>query len=316
MAPATLLSFCFYQLTRWVAQILAARHLRRKPEQAAGWQMFSKAFIEQPGALPFILTSGPRWNPHAVIATAGPLRIERRLEIEISTARAAAEAWFFVVYSYPDRRTIGTISCLQESEADWQLFTVPAPGQYSIVARFYNPGSSALCPKVRVDGKTTLVEASIPADANAFYSSLKSKTNCVYYCLAFHVYGLLRLQHWLPSSFVERIYLPVGNPETHFEYGAIERGEQLRLLISPRLLETHFIYVTIYSLDSLPLLWYEISEPEHMSAPCPSRGFYLVRLQPRNSRAAQLDPRERNEMVSIRTATPDALAPAAHGILA
>jgi hypothetical protein len=297
--PGALLSFGFYAGSRWLVRILADRHVRKNGHLARHWQVLSRAFVNRPGAIAYLLTSAPRWNPHAVIATAGPLMVREACEIEVGRARESAAAWFFVFYGNPERRTTGSISSLGQSNGAAMRFFVPRAGSYNVVARYYQPRLPAFFPVIRVDGREAIPEQQVPPDANDFYRELPSRAGPFSGWLAWHVYPLLRFRHWLPSRWVERIYLPVGNPETRFQYGTIEPGERLYCRMPREKVADYLLYVTIYSLRSIPILWYHVDGPENLGPPCPGRGFYLVRLQPTTAGATPLSPREWDGLVRL-----------------
>lgn len=297
-APLALLSFAFYRAVRWVLRELASQSARRNPARSQAWQPISAELLRRRGVLPLLMTSGPRWNPHAVIATAGPLDVAHTLEIDTAAARASASQWFFVVHRYPTREIAASISSLSASSASWETCQVPAPGQYVVAARYYEPAATAQFPRMRLDGRAAVAPKEAPPETNAFYRDLCQKQNAFYYALAYYIAPMLRCRRFLGRTFVEREYLPVGNPATQFRYGVLKKGERIHCRMPSSLLRDFHLYVTIYSRQSFPILWYEVNpQADPFGPPSPAAGYYLIRLQPRRP-----GPEEKADLlVSIRS---------------
>jgi len=277
--PLALASYGLFRATRLLLQMLSRLHQARHPGQARAWQLFDAKFLARPGALPVLLTTAPRWNPHATIATLGPIQINREISFEADTARAACPSWFFVLYSHPNRRTLACVSSLDTTSSGWLSIRVPSSGRYLLAARYYGLQADARFPAVRIDGQPLTDGAPAPRDTNRFYEALHRRACPFYYCLAYHCWPMLHSSR-LPRPFVERTFLPVGNPETEFRYGTIERGQRVDCRMNASHFETWNLFVTIYSRHSLPVLWYQVSPGQQgPGTPSPVQGFYLIRLQ-------------------------------------
>ena len=299
-APLAIASLGVFWMARGLLRRLVNLHVRRHAKDCDVWQRLDGAYVARPGVLPVLLTNAPRWNPHAFIASAGPWEVQRSIEIHTRTARASAGSWFLVVYSFPDRKAVGSVSCLNSSGADWEAFTVPHPGRYLIGARLYQPSAEALFPALRVDGAERVQPRLAPPGMNEFYSGLMARRRAFYYCLSSHVYAMLRYRRLLPRSLVERVFLPVGNPETRFHYGTIQKGECLCFRFNPALLDSYDLYVTIYSRHSLPVVWYRVLDPaDSLAPPSPAAGYYLVRVQQRRANAPPLTSVEWDQLVAV-----------------
>ena len=85
---------------------------QRGPFEGAGWRPLCAATFARPLALPLNLTIAPRWNPHALIATCGPLLIRGRLAFHLETVEKAAGYWSCVVYQFPNNHTRVRIGAL------------------------------------------------------------------------------------------------------------------------------------------------------------------------------------------------------------
>ena len=96
------------------------------------------------------------------------------------------------------------------------------------------------------------------------------------------MFTLLKLRKWLPEPFVRREYLPVGAPETHFFYDAMERGDRLTVHLAPPLVQHFDVYLTTYNRASFPLFWDRVTADGYVSQVMPSDGFYLFRIRPKS----------------------------------
>ncbi len=280
VAVPAVLSWCFFRLVRAFLRKAKEKYIQKHPESGCAWQVLDREFVRKPLVLPVIMTGGPRWNTHALIGTLGPISVSDKIELEASPARASAREWFFVVYSYPDNKTVGSVSSLTDTGSEWVDYRVPQPGLYMIGARYYHRTDQAIFPPVRADGIPFAYAKMTEARNEELLTDLAERQNGFYRFLSFYVSPMLRLRGWLPASLVEREYLPVGNPETEFIYGLLRRRERLRFQIATNLLKTHDVYVSMYSKYSFPTVSYELDAASLHSGPvAPVDGFYLVRVQ-------------------------------------
>lgn len=288
--PLALGSWVFHKLARALARFAAPRLQSAGSASASIWKVYSAELFARPGVFPILLINAPRWNPHALLAMAGPLRVERELSFELEPVRRSAAAWSAVVYAYPGARTVAHVgSATGPLEGDRHTFALP-PGKYALSLRYYDWTRIPSLPAVTVDGGPAVVEGrSVDPETNTFYRDLVKRRGLSSRCLHFYVYPMLRLAGWLPAGWVERQYLPVGNPETTFRYGVVEPGERLAFRLSARLLATHYAFVCRYSRDSLPLDWQRLEEPDVRLPPAQERGYYLVRLHRRREQDPPLE---------------------------
>jgi hypothetical protein len=281
LAPA---SFLLYRLTRLgVRRALQVRG-RAETGQATAWRILDGAVVREPFHLLALMTTAPRWNTHALIALAGPLQVERGLRIHAATAARSAPAWTVVVHAEPDLRIVASTGSVSTSDtssgAPWQAVEL-APGRYRLVLRYYRWSGPAELPAIEVDGVPTVDSQEVPAGANDFYHDLAKRRSLLYTGMHSYIRTLLRYRRWLPRSFVEREYLPAGNPQTTFSYGLLEAGTRLTIRMHNGLRDTHDAYFTGYNRASLPVLWYPLTEREHVIAHVPVNGSYLIRVHPR-----------------------------------
>lgn len=290
--PLAVGSWLLYRLARGVVDLIAPRLQASSRASASQWRVHSAALFARPGVFPILLVKGPRWNPHATLAMAGPFPVERRLSVELEPVRASATAWSIVIYDYPGANTVAHLgSATGAPPAAAHTFELP-PGKYVVSVRYYEWNRTPRLPAVTADDAPVLPGRDLDPDTNDFYRDLIRRRGALSRCLHFYVYPLLRLAPWLPRRWVEREYLPVGNPETSFRYGVVEPGERLVLRPSRRLLAGHGIYVCRYSRDSLPLDWRRVTDLEVRLDPARERGFYVVRLHQFDPEAPAPGPRD------------------------
>jgi hypothetical protein len=95
------------------------------------------------------------------------------------------------------------------------------------------------------------------------------------------VRALLRHRRWFPSAFVEREYLPAGNPQTTFHYGSVRAGARLAIDLAPHLWQTNDVYLTVYNRASFPVLSKRLTGPGQEMPRVDVDGTYLVRVHAR-----------------------------------
>lgn len=283
-AEATLapLSFLAYRAARFGVQGLVRLHDRSHPAQASVWQILDAQAVK-PFNLLALMTSAPRWNTHALIALAGPLTARHTLRVHAATAARSAPSWTIVVHAEPGHRIVASLGPSGDKDAGaWQALELP-PGTYRLALRYYQPYPAAELPAVEVDGSQAVTSAAVPDDANSFYQTLAGRKSILYLCLHSYVCTLLRHRRWFPRSFVEREYLPAGNPQTEFRYGFVPAGTRLTIEMDPALLEANDVYFTAYNRASFPVAWYPLTESQHRTRVFARDGTYLIRIHARTA---------------------------------
>jgi len=277
------LSFMLYRVTRFGMQRLVQVHDRAHPAQATTWRTLDEPAVGKPFNLLALMTSAPRWNTHALIALAGPLRVQHTVSIRTAAAANSAEAWTIVVHAEPAHRIVASIGSLDAISGEpWRAIELP-PGTYRLALRYYRWSESAELPAVEIDGAPALPPLAVPADINDFYDDLARRSSFLYVFLHSYVCTLLRHRRWFPRSFVEREYLPAGNPQTNFRYGFVQAGTRLAIELDAGLLHTHDVYFTAYNRASFPVLWYPLTESRHITPAIPATGSYLIRVHAKTS---------------------------------
>lgn len=284
--PLSLASFAFYRSMRFALRRLIVLNSRLNRRRAHQWHVLSAETLDLPLALPALMTSGPRWNPHAILAGAGPFSVKQSVSVDVEPPIASAKSWSLVFYTFPDQRTVAHIGALQAPFADRWHSVKLAPGNYSIALRYYRWSETIILPEIRAEGVRAIPSRSISGGNNDFYPDLQKRRSRLYFWLHYYVYSLLRGTVSIPGVSTEREFLPMGNPETDFRYGAVEKGESLRLNLPWALLATHDVYFTLYTRDSFPAHWYQIKESPFVTEPAREDGFYLLRMH----RQSQIEP--------------------------
>jgi len=271
-------SFAFYRSSRFFMRRLIVLNARLNQRRAHQWQVLSAESLKLPLALPAIMTAGPRWNPHAMICGAGPFDVKQEMRVDLEALQLSAKSWTLVIYTFPDQRTVAHVGTLQAPFRDrWHSVTLPA-GKYGIALRLYHWGSTVTLPEILADGAITIPSRSVPSESNDFYRDLQKKRSTLYLWFHYYIYCLLRGTSSIPGVSTKREFLPMGNPETEFRYGALARGESLRVSLPNDLPATHDVYFTLYTRDSFPSRWYQIQDRTHTTAPVDEDGFYLLRI--------------------------------------
>jgi hypothetical protein len=289
--PLAVLSWSFHRLTRLALAGLARLRVTSSRQQSAEWHPISAEVITRRLMLPAIMTSAPRWNPHALIAGLGPFQAESSIGIDAGAASRSARTWTAVMHRVPGSRIVGSVGSQDApSEDGWARLPVE-PGAYRVVLRYYHRSDDAALPDVQADGVEVAKGMPLAADSNdQLYRALPRLRGRFYLAQQYYVYTMLRLKRWLPQSFVERELLPIGNPETRFYYGHCPAGCSLHLQAAESVTASHDVYLTLYGRDSFPLHWQQVVVPELRTDPLARDGFYLLRVHRATPSAPPLDP--------------------------
>lgn len=270
--PLALLSFSFYKVIR----LLMRQFVRLFPtvgkKKNNTWRILNAEALQSRFVLPVLMTSAPRWNTHAIIAIAGPWLVNHSICLHFPEVVGASMSW--TVNRVSDHQIVASGNIRHDSGPQTIALS---PGSYRLTLRCYDCHSAVKLPVVEVDGVEAVAATAVPAGTNNFYHDLARRSNLFYLGLHYYIAALLRYHKWLPRSFVEREYLPVGNPQTKFYYGFLRAGESLVITLEPELLQTHNLYFTLYNRASFPILWYPLREREHKTTPCQTDGTYLIR---------------------------------------
>ena len=273
-------SLGYYRWTkqRHRAEIVAAfMRTGAQSNAPAEWVPLSQWLGASPSREHIMMMVGPRWNTAAILALTPMFEARARITVDTATANAACLHWTAVVYdaNLNTAASVGSRSSLAD-EGDAHI-DVP-PGRYFIALRCYEPGPDARFPAIWVDGKL-LVEARAVGDEPARYAralrALRERRRFNYRLMHYHVYAMLRERRRFDEATLRRHYLPAGNPETEFAYGAVASGD--RVGVSPATDIDTRTYITFYGIDSVPCAWQPIDSERPLSGAAPEHGTFLVR---------------------------------------
>lgn len=273
-----LASFVFFKIMKLSVRLLVLLHYASHKSDAVNWQTSTAGTLERTGVLPMIMTTGPRWNTHAIVAVLGPITVNNSLVFPVAAPERSARYWTIVVTRYPSFRTAAWTSSMDAPFSKGVASLNLHPGKYSVALRYYHWSQDVALPAVIADDREVVGTVPVPGNLNDIYRDLFQRSNFFYSCLHYYVFVALRYRNLFPASFVEKEFLPAGNPETSFYYGALEAGESLGVELDPRVLTTHDVYFTAYSRSSFPLHWYQITEENHRSAPSTVPCTWLLRV--------------------------------------
>ncbi len=277
--PLAFLSFIFFKVMKFVVGSLYNFRLSRAKEQNLEWRPLSTETLTTPITLPFWMTFGPRLNTHAIIATVGPFDVEKSLELSIKAANESAKSWTIVIYKFPDYQTVARIgSDNVNSASQWESIQLQR-GKYLLGLRYYGWPEKVELPAVKTDGIEIIAAKNIPGDINNFYYDLRTRTNWFYLCLHYYIFVLLKFRKWLPQSFVGKEFLPVGDPALVYYYGAIKKGESLKVKLKAELFASYEVYLTVYDRSSFVSFFEQIETQNYLTEPLEHNGFYLFRVR-------------------------------------
>jgi len=301
--PLAVVSYALFRAVRLATTLVRGLRTRRRPERGLVWRALGPELLEERFATFEMATLGPRWNPHATIGVAGPFHLRGRLgdqgggeeigiSVDLEALRRSADEWTLVVYRFPGYQTVGAVASGRE-RGGTRAYVDLAPGRYVLGLRYYGVDEDGVFPEVwtsSADRAERIPERPVPPDLDTLYHRLTERGGLLYRALAYHALQLLRYRRWLPRRLVERVLLPVGNPETRFVYGALAPGEILHvtpeLVVGgdPEAVRGRDLYLTLYGPDSLPRQWCRVDADGpggHRASPLADGGFFVLRAHPR-----------------------------------
>jgi hypothetical protein len=276
--PLGFVSFVFYRLVRFSLRVLVRLATRARKEGFASWRVLDGAGLDKPLALPVTMTTGPRWNPHAFIASAGPFQVEKAVSVELAPMHNSARLWAVNLHRLRDNRNVARVGSLDGPFDEPCYAFALEPGTYVLGLRYYDWKGEVSLPAVFADGRAVVDGQPVVGQPNDFYADLSRRAGMFYLCLHYYAYVLLRYRRRFSEEFVARELLPVGNPETRFYYGVLAAGDRIQVTVDRDVLNSHALYLTTYNRRSFPEFWCEVGEPEFVSAASRVPGYYLIRL--------------------------------------
>jgi hypothetical protein len=274
-----LFSFIFAKFYKFIIGNLYTLYLIFNKKKANQWRVIDNKLVSSNLNLAVLMTKAPRWNTHAIIGTLGPFSVQNSLSIELKSAQNSAKSWIAIFYSFPGYKTITWVESNQvDSSQDYHNLSLP-PGKYTIGLRYYNYYDNLVLPAIKVDGQELTSSQPIPSNSNQFYERLIERKNGLFLAIHYYVYTILRWQKFLPPSFVQNEFLPVGATDTKFFYDYLDQNEYIALETDESTLNKYDIYVTLYDRCSLPVSSFQVTNIQHNSIALNNKGYYLIRVR-------------------------------------
>jgi uncharacterized protein DUF6208 len=239
------------------------------------WRTLSDDF-DKAGFLPAVSVLGPRWNCHALIATLSPVPVGEKLSVDLVGLADGSDSWSLVLYDerWATRKWVGSTTT-SDTVVAWAL----PPGLYSLSLRVYTDSDDMQVPTVRIDRDNRVCGGRIAGEASRYRThlqSIRNKSGLLYRLL--HYYIFFHLKHGTKdANWLRRQFLPMGNPDTDWEYGYLDTGEQLRICLDAVHHRQYNTYVAFYNWASFPIDWCKIQALDWRSAPLVERVGYAVR---------------------------------------
>jgi hypothetical protein len=283
---AMLVSYGVFSFINKVMARLVASKLLGLGQEPASWIPYSNGSKRVLG-ISVLKLYAHRWNCHAVIASTQVVRVQSEISVNLTAARAAAEAWTVVIYRNDGHhQTVATLGVSTATDADgWVRVPVEAGGRYSAALRYYHCREGAEYPEVRCDGELLAKRSPVGNEVQAHQRMLEGISQRTSIYNRFHQYHLLWAlanHHRYPVLVLGKRMIPIGNPETLFFFGLVPKGAQVRIRLQPEQMKTNFVFVTLFNNRSEPVQWLELEKAEDASPPALQEGFFLMRIHPKD----------------------------------
>ena len=268
----SLLSWLLFRTLSWlIRSALRVGRLLTRP-RSSRWIGFSEV-VAKPIGIPFLIVTAPRWNCHATIAITDSFQIKNKISLNTESAFQNSEAFSFVLY--PERGAAFSIAS-HLGPRDEIALTV-APGSYRIGARYYGSAEDPTFPEVLADGEVALESVCLKGETSRYQKQLESIRDRRHWPSAWLHYYVYQMLQWrfLGEAFLKKEFVPVGNPDTGFEYGFLKAGQELTVKTGDEYYPV-CVFVTIYNRHSFPVKWEEVKHSPHHEQ-CLQDGFYLIR---------------------------------------
>lgn len=276
------LSLWLFLVCRCLLRSLLGFKLRREAKLGTTprWRGYGEILERRPLFFHYAMLQAPRWNCHAVLGVLPAFRVVGHIRVDLGAARRSASAWTLVVYAGDsDSRAVAAIGPDREADADGFFRLALAPGIYRLGARYYDCRPGAAWPEIRIDDHLTIPARALGQEAQVYGQYLESlRGRCPLFYRWVHHHAFVALERSAaPTPALDRLILPVGNPETLFRYGLLPAGAALGLRAVP---PGCLVFLTLLNRASLPLYWCQIREGTFESPRFAEPALYLVRVQP------------------------------------
>ena len=294
------LSFVFAKTAR---PYIARQHEKQAAnDDRVRWRSLSQDTIYSPWLLPFIMSHGPRTNPHAIVGLFGPVTVEQYISISLDDIKTSAKHWTLSLYNHPEFQTLESLNKFSQTEilnrytrtvaassgnhTDELYFELP-PGDYLLGLRYLHWQEDINLPEVRIDGEHLTHTETLPASLlNEFHEHLFIENSFLYKALNYYVYPMLKYRRWLSQEFVERHYLPVRSPDTIFHYDYLAKGEKLIIETDTETRQLGNIYYCIYNRNSFPIKYGHL-DSDNITVTAEQDSLVLIRLCSNTPEAAE-----------------------------
>lgn len=247
------------------------------------WQGYGELLSQRPLFFHYVMFQAPRWNDHAVIGVLPAFRVERAIHIDIAAVRRSAATWTVVVYAKASGpRTVAAIGPEQDTDAEGRVRLDLPPGAYHLGVRYYGCREHAVWPALWIDDQAAIAARPLGQEAliyQRYLDSLRGRCPLFYQWVHHHLFVALA-QGDVSAPVLDRLVLPVGNPETVFRYGLLPSGLSLRVRQDPALQAQGLVFLTVLNRASLPLYGCQVVEAVFDAPRFAEPVLYLVRIQP------------------------------------
>jgi hypothetical protein len=213
--------------------------------------------LEKHGGFHIVSVLAPRWNCHALLARMSPIWIDRSLTLELAGFGSQADSWSLVLYdvSLKMQQWVGSAT-ISEKTVTWHV----PPAAYSLSLRYYTDSDDIEVPTVVIDGSVRVVGGIIAGEAPRYkqhLETIRNRSGPISRLLHYYVfYGLSRKEKC--AALLRRQFLPMGNPDTEWNYGHLAVGERLRIHSNHAHQQAYNTYVCYYNWASFPVEWHRI----------------------------------------------------------
>jgi len=275
--PLSLLSFFFYRIARAIIRVLYLLRTILNKSESFTWQALDGRILKNKFVVLSIMTTGPRWNPHAQLATVGPFQVNKSIKINTQDASSSAKVWSIVLYKSPTFKTVSQIGTSSLDEVEEYETIQLKPGKYNIGLRYYLFNDQVTFPRIVIDDQAEINSLDYRVDINRLSNVSKYKHK-IFLWMHYYMYHLIKYREFFPKKFVKKEFLPVGNPETEFYFGIFEKSDSLSLNCSNKLFENYLVYLCLLNRYSFPEKWMQIIDEKTEMLHLGYDGFYLIRV--------------------------------------
>ncbi|MBE7172401.1 MAG: hypothetical protein INR73_17570 [Williamsia sp.] len=244
------------------------------------WKLFNERANQFLG-IPYIMLNAPRWNTHALIASAGPLHIADHAMIDLSGIQAACKSWTLAFYKQPANKCHKVVSPL--AEGSWTEPFYVSKGDYVIVLRLYEEKYPLELPGIVVDeGRIHISKRVLTARQEYIPEKILHKRGAFYDLIHHYLFYAFKHGSHAADHRIRNEYLPVGNPETIFRFGYLPQYGGIRVQAADNISGSTLMYITFFNKSSFPVFSQKIAMLNNVyrSPPATTEGTYLIRIVP------------------------------------